>query len=73
MGIVRDIVPPVILSEFLGLKPQSWELGLEAGIWASMLGFGPQGWNLGLKAGIWASNLGGGTEGWMEKEKLLHM
>ena len=36
----------------------SWDLGLEAGIWASRLGFGPQDWDLGLKTGIWASRLG---------------
>ena len=31
---------------------RNWDLGLQAGIWASRLGFGPQGRNLGLEAGI---------------------
>ena len=30
--------------------PQGWDLGVNAGIWASKLGFGRQGGDLGLKA-----------------------
>ena len=62
---------------------QGWDIGLEAGIWASgldfvleariwalRLGFGLSGWDLGLRAGIWASRLGfelGG--GWTAEKK----
>ena len=60
----------------LGFKPQGWDLGLEAGVWASRLGFRPRGRDLGLEVGIWASRLGFGAlklgfseRGWETKEK----
>ena len=61
-----------------GFGPQSWDLGLKAGNWASRLEFGPQDWDFGLETGIWASRLGfeGGTkkmEEKEEKEKIPHM
>ena len=31
----------------LGFGPQDWDLGLEAGIWASRLRYGPEGWREG--------------------------
>ena len=50
-----------------GFGPQDWDLGLEAGIWASRLRYGPGGWGR-----------GGGTkekkeEEKEEKEKTPHM
>ena len=45
----------------LGFGPQDWDLGLEAGIWASRLRYGPQ-------------SLGeGGTKKEKEEEKIPHM
>ena len=47
-----------------GFGPQDWNLGLEAGIWASRLRYGPGGWGE-----------GGGTREGKEKEeeKIAHM
>ena len=56
-----------------GLGPESWDLDLEAGIWASRLGVGPRGLktqdSLGLKTGIWASRLHGGKKKEEEEEE----
>ena len=46
----------------MGFGPQDWDLGLEAGIWASRLRYGPGGW------GRW-----GKEEKEEEKEKTPHM
>ena len=42
-------------SSLKGFGPQDWDLGLEAGIWASRLRYGPGGWGEG--------GCGGGEEG----------
>ena len=50
-----------------GFWPQGWNMGLKAGITASMLGC-PPGWGFGLEAE------GGGTKKEEEmKDKFLHM
>ena len=36
----------MILAFMLGFGPRGWDLGLEAGIWASRLEFGPRDWDL---------------------------
>ena len=41
-----------MLCKLIGFRPQSWDLGLKAGIWASRLEFGPQGQDLSLEAGV---------------------
>ena len=40
----------------------NWDLGLEAGIWASRMRFWPQEWDLGLKDRIWTLRLGFGPQ-----------
>ena len=46
----------------MGFGPQDWDLGLEAGIWASRLRYGPGGWGE-----------GGVEEEEEKKEKTPHM
>ena len=52
----------------LGFGPQDWDLGLEAGIWASRLRYGPGGWGEGGTKKEKEEN-----EEEKEEEKIPHM
>ena len=48
---------------WLEFGPRSWDVGLEARIWASKMGFWPQGCDFDLEAEISASRPGFGSQG----------